>query len=91
MVKVIGLTGPIGAGKDEVARILRRRGAYIIDADAVAHTLYETQTPVWHELIRVFGSKVLVRGGKINRKKLGDIVFSDQKRLKELDRIIHPP
>lgn len=90
MVKVIGLTGPIGAGKDEVAALLRRSGAYIIDADQVAHSLYEAQTPVWHELIRVFGSKILNRGGKINRKKLGEIVFADEKQLKELDQIVHP-
>jgi dephospho-CoA kinase len=87
---IIGLTGPIGAGKDEVAKILRRRGAYMVDADEVAHTLYETQSPVWHGLIKCCGSKILNRGGKINRKKLGEIVFSDRRKLQELDRIVHP-
>jgi len=89
-MKVIGLTGPIGSGKDEVAKLLRRRGAIVIDADKVAHTLYSTQSQVWRELVKVFGSKILNRGGKINRKKLGDMVFSDKTQLMKLNQIIHP-
>jgi dephospho-CoA kinase len=89
-VKVIGLTGPIGAGKDEVARTLKRRGAYIINADSLAHKLYSSQTPLWHELVKTFGSKILMRGGKINRKKLGEIVFSDRRKLDQLNRLVHP-
>lgn len=88
--KIIGLTGPIGSGKNEVAKILRRRGAYVIDADKAAHTLYIPQSPVWRELLKAFGSKILFRGGKINRKKLGEIVFSDKQKLQELSRIVHP-
>jgi dephospho-CoA kinase len=89
-LKVIGLTGPIGAGKDAVAKILQRRGAYIIDADSLAHKLYAAQSPLWHELVKAFGSKILMRGGRINRKKLGEIVFSDKRKLKELNRLVHP-
>ncbi|MFH1683874.1 MAG: dephospho-CoA kinase [Candidatus Margulisiibacteriota bacterium] len=88
--KIIGLTGPIGAGKDEVAKILRRRGAFVIDADKIAHTLYSTQSEVWQEIVRVFGSRILNRGGKVNRKKLGEIVFSDKAKLRQLNKIIHP-
>jgi dephospho-CoA kinase len=90
VTKIIGLTGPVGSGKNEVAKILWRHGAFVIEADEVAHTLYNAQSPVWHELVKVFGSKILNRGGKINRKKLGEIVFSDRRKLKELDRIVHP-
>ena len=89
-VKVIGLTGPIGAGKDEVARALKRRGAYIIDADSLAHKLYAPQSPLWHELVKAFGSRILMRGGRINRKKLGELVFADRKKLALLDRLVHP-
>jgi dephospho-CoA kinase len=89
-LKVIGLTGPIGAGKDAVARILKRRGACIIDADSLAHKLYSSQTPLWHELVKAFGSKILMRGGKINRKKLGELVFADRKKLDQLNRLVHP-
>lgn len=89
-MRTIGLTGPIAAGKDTVARILQRHGAYIINADRVAHELYASQTPVWHALVRAFGSKILNRGGKINRKKLGAIVFGDKKKLAHLNQIVHP-
>lgn len=89
--KVIGLTGPIAAGKDQAAKILARRGAFIIDADQAAHRLYEQiQSPLWQELVKHFGSKILLRGGKINRKKLGEIVFSNKKELQALNAIVHP-
>jgi dephospho-CoA kinase len=88
--KIIGLTGPIGAGKDEAAKILKRRGADIIDADRLAHKLYAAQSPLWHELVKTFGSRVLMRGGRINRKKLGEIVFADRKKLDQLNRLVHP-
>ena len=90
MAKIIGLTGPIGAGKDEAAKILRKHGVAVIDADAVAHTLYRHQSPVWGQIVRTFGSKILNRGGEINRRKLGEIVFSDKKWLDKLDWIVHP-
>jgi dephospho-CoA kinase len=88
--KIIGLTGPIAAGKDEVAKILKKHGAYIIDTDQIAHQLYSYQSPVWQEIVKTFGSKILMRGGKINRHKLGEIVFADRKKLKLLNRIVHP-
>jgi len=88
--KIIGLTGPIAAGKDQVARRLKRLGAVVINVDQLAHTLYKAQSPVWMGLFREFGSKILRRGGEINRKKLADIVFSDENELKRLNSIIHP-
>jgi dephospho-CoA kinase len=89
-MKIIGLTGPAAAGKNEVARIWRRRGALVIDADKVAHELYATQSPVWHQLIKAFGSKILMRGGKIDRQKLGEIVFADKTKLRLLNKLVHP-
>lgn len=89
-MKIIGLTGPIASGKDEVAKILRRRGAFVIDADKVAHTLYAPRSAVWHKLVEAFGSKILNRGGKINRRKLGEMVFVDPRKLKKLNGIVHP-
>ena len=65
-------------------------GAFIIDADKVAYTLYVPQSRVWGQLVKAFGSKILNRGGEINRKKLGEIVFSDKKKLQILNRIVHP-
>ncbi len=88
--RIIGLTGPIASGKSEVARILRRHGARVIDADGVGHALLAPQSDAWKEIVRAFGSAVLHPGGTINRKKLGAIVFADRKKLRTLDRIMHP-
>ncbi len=88
---IIGLTGPIASGKNEVCKILRRRGAYVVDADKIGHEVMKPQSDVWHNLVKTFGSKILMSGGRVNRRKLGEIVFSNSKLLKKLDRIMHPP
>lgn len=87
---IIGLTGPSAAGKDEVVKLFRRRGATIIDADRLAHQLYSSQTPLWRELVQAFGSKILARGGEINRKKLAELVFTDKKNIQLLNKLVHP-
>jgi dephospho-CoA kinase len=87
---VIGLTGPIASGKNTVAGILGRHGAAIIDADSVGHRAILPQSKAWHGIIKAFGSKVLNRGGAINRKKLAHIVFSNKNALKRLNSITHP-
>jgi dephospho-CoA kinase len=89
-MKTIGLTGPIAAGKNEVARILKRLKIAVIDVDKLAHTLYYPQSPIWRDLLKVFGSRILKRGGEINRKKLGEMVFADKKKMIELNDIVHP-
>lgn len=89
-MKIIGLTGPAGAGKDEVAKILRRRGAMVIDADKLAHTLYIHRSPLWKKIVKTFGSDILTRTKEIDRKKLGAIVFSDRRKLNKLNKLVHP-
>lgn len=90
MQRVIGLTGPVAAGKDEVAKILARNRVVVIDADKLAHTLYSPQLPLWSAIVKEFGSKILKRGGEINRQKLAQLVFADKKQLEKLNRIVHP-
>jgi len=87
---VIGLTGPAGSGKSEIAKIFSRRGTFVIDADEIGHQIMLPQKKVWHEIVKTFGVKVLNRGGKVNRHKLGRIVFSSKAALRKLDRIMHP-
>jgi len=87
--KIIGLTGPIASGKNEVAKILRSRGAYIIDADKIGHSLLKSKA-IKKRLVKTFGKRILDSKGKVARKKLGDIVFNDPKLLKKLNKIIHP-
>jgi dephospho-CoA kinase len=88
--KIIGLTGPIASGKNEVARLFRRHRACVIEVDRMAHTLYAPQTSVWRQLIKRFGTNILVKGGKINRVKLAKIVFADAAALKFLNQVVHP-
>ena len=87
---VIGLTGNIGAGKSVVRRMLEHIGAYGIDADALAHRAIAKGAPGYRPVVETFGKWVLGSDGEINRKKLGDLVFSNPVALKELERIVHP-
>lgn len=86
---VLGLTGSIGSGKSTVARMFQGLGAQIIDADKVGHSLFEKKE-VRESIVRNFGSSVLDREGRIERRKLGRIVFCDKKRLQRLNSILHP-
>ncbi|MBI5700937.1 dephospho-CoA kinase [Candidatus Saganbacteria bacterium] len=88
--QIIGLTGPIGSGKSEAAKIFKRAGALLIEADHVGHNLYVPQSKVWGQIVKAFGSVVLGSEGRVNRKKLGEIVFADPKKLDILNRITHP-
>lgn len=89
-MKVIGLTGGIGSGKSTVARILAEFGAMVIDADKVAHEVFNPGTEGFLEVVKAFGDVVLTEKGEINRKKLGEIVFNNPGALESLNNIIHP-
>ena len=90
MTRVIGLTGGIGSGKSTVSRILAELGAVIIDADKIGHEIYHPDTDTWRQLVKTFGSGILVPDNTIDRKKLGAIVFGDKQELQRLNAIIHP-
>lgn len=87
----VGLTGAAGAGKSTVARELARLGIPVVDADRVAHELYAPGSAVVAALAAAFGDGVLTPGGAIDRAALGALVFGSAERLRELDRIVHPP
>ncbi|HXX59499.1 MAG TPA: dephospho-CoA kinase [Dehalococcoidales bacterium] len=87
---VIGLTGGIGSGKSSVARILSELGASVIDADLVGHESYLPGTATYNKLIAAFGNHIVAPDGKIDRKKLGAIVFDDKAQLKKLNEIVLP-
>ena len=90
MTKIIGLTGPIAAGKNAVAQILAQQGAVVIDADQVAHSLYIVGSPIWQGLVKAFGLAVLRPDKQIDRKRLAEIVFADKEKLAQLNKIVHP-
>ena len=87
---VIGLTGGIGTGKSEVARMLSELGAVVISADQVGHQAYTPNSEIWHEVVEAFGEEILLPSGEIDREKLGIIVFGDQGQLAKLNQIMHP-
>lgn len=87
---VIGLTGGIGTGKSEVARVLQELGATLIDLDKLGHETYRPHTQCWRELVAAFGEDILQPSGEIDRKKLGAIVFNNPQALAKLNAIVHP-
>ena len=86
---IVGLTGEVASGKTTVSRIFGEEGAYIIDADQIAREMVQPHTPVWNELISVFGKEILDKEGAIHRKKLAAIVFSDPQERNLLNQITH--
>jgi len=86
----IGLTGGIGTGKSEVARILGRLGAVVIDADRLGHAVYGSGTQGFDEVVAAFGRDVAGVGGEIDRKRLGELVFGDPDRRRRLEGIVWP-
>lgn len=87
---VIGVTGGIGCGKSEVCRILERLGAKVIDADAIAREITDKDAKVIAQIRKTFGEEVFSPEGKLNRRKLAQIVFSNKTALEKLNRIVHP-
>ena len=85
------LLGGIGSGKSEALNILREEHfANIIEADKVAHFLYEKDRAGYTALRSVFGDIILDDKKNIDRKKLGDILYYDKEKLKLVNSIIHP-
>ncbi len=89
-MRVFGLTGGIGTGKSTVARMFRREGLAVVDADRIAREVTAPGRPACEAIVRRFGREILLSGGRIDRRKLGDIVFSDAGKRAELEAIIHP-
>ena len=86
----IGLTGGIGSGKSEVARLFQQLGVPVIDADRIAHELVQSGTDTLAEVVNTFGDTILTSAGDLDRAKLASIVFNSPAQKKKLERIIHP-
>jgi len=90
----LGLTGGIASGKTAVAEMFVKRGAHLIQSDAVAHALMAPGQPVYGEVVRRFGREILNPDGTINRSRLAEAAFgspgSGPPRVKELNQIVHP-
>lgn len=86
----VGLTGGIASGKSTVAKMLQERGCAIIEADLLAHEYLKPENHVSQEVIREFGGEILDASGKIDRAKLGELVFGHAEKIERLNAIIHP-
>lgn len=86
----IGLTGGIGSGKSVVRDFLNAKGADVIDADTIGQNMYAPDSAAWQKIIDEFGKGLLLPDRKIDRKKLGELVFADPSALEKLNGILHP-
>ena len=87
---LVGLTGGIATGKSTVSEIFRRLGCEIIDADVLAREVVEPGEPALAAIVAEFGPGILDPAGRLDRKKLGAIVFADPDKRRRLEAITHP-
>src|SRR5271156_862528 len=89
MLKV-GLTGGIATGKTTVASMLRDRDVPVLNADTLGHELLEPGQAAYDEIVAVFDEDILDADGKVNRAKLGGVIFADAQKRERLNQILHP-
>jgi dephospho-CoA kinase len=87
---LVGLTGILGSGKSAVARILREKGALVIDMDEAGRYVVNNDPAVQRQLLQTFGASVFDDQGQLRRAALGEIVFADRAALARLNAIVHP-
>jgi len=85
--KAIALTGGIGTGKSSASAILSLFGFRVIDADKIAHSVLDSKA---NEIAQRFGKEFILSDGKVDRKRLGRVVFADKSLREELESIVHP-
>lgn len=90
-MKVIGITGGVGSGKSAVTTILvEKYHAYHINTDIIAREQMQKDGVSFKKVVKAFGTDILAADGEIDRKKLGEIVFHDDEKLKKLNQLTHP-
>jgi len=89
-MRVLGLTGGIGSGKTVVGKMFAELGAELIDADQLAREVVEPGQPALDEIVKRFGAHILLANGRLDRRKLGGIIFADASARAGLNAITHP-
>ena len=89
-MKVVGLTGGIGAGKSTVSAALREKGAVVVDADAITKELQQPGQPVFLAMVERFGDGIVAPDGTLDRPAVAEIVFNDPAALADLNAMVHP-
>ncbi|AAP28517.1 MULTISPECIES: dephospho-CoA kinase [Bacillus] len=90
MTVVIGLTGGIASGKSTVSQMFRELSIPVIDADIIAREVVEKGKPAYNKIVEVFGTEVLQEDGELDRPKLGSVVFYNEEKRLQLNKIVHP-
>jgi dephospho-CoA kinase len=90
VVLLIGLTGSIGSGKSTVSADLARRGADVVDADAIVREVQRPGSEVFDGIVARFGPEILQADGQLDRQAIADVVFADPKALRDLNGLVHP-
>ncbi|KAG6554375.1 hypothetical protein Mapa_004292 [Marchantia paleacea] len=89
-MRIVGLTGGIASGKSTVSKELFIRGVPVIDADKIAHDVLRKGTRGWKRVVGIFGRDILLESGEVNRARLGEIVFADPAKRKQLNKALEP-
>lgn len=89
-IKRVALTGGIATGKSYVLSRFEEHGVPVVDADKIAREVVEPGRPILEDIIRYFGPQILDSSGRLNRQKLGKIVFSEPDKRRLLESLIHP-
>jgi dephospho-CoA kinase len=89
-MKTIGITGGIASGKSTVARMLTELGFEVLSADRLAREAVEPGLVAYQKIVAVFGPQITLPDGRLDRKKLGEVVFVDSVLRRKLEEIIHP-
>lgn len=87
---VVFVTGGLGSGKSTFTDMLARLGAQVLSADEVVANLYETDSPMVSQIVKILGREILDDGGKISKKKIANKIFTDSNLLAQIEAIIHP-
>lgn len=87
---IIGITGQIGSGKTTAAKLFSKHQYNRINADEIGHELIKKNSVIYKKIIKEFNKGILDRNKGIDKEKLGNIVFYDEKKLKKLNSIMHP-
>ena len=86
---IIIITGSIGTGKSTAVDIIKKLGYEVLDSDKIVHEGYNVGRKMYDEVLNFFGKGIIDCDGKINRQKLGNIVFGDKEKLIKLNDIVH--
>ncbi|MDE7321240.1 MAG: dephospho-CoA kinase [Lachnospiraceae bacterium] len=90
-MKIIGITGGVGAGKTKVLSYIEAHyRCRIIRADETAHLLYEPGQECYQKLVELFGQEILNADGTINKGRMAALIFGDKVLLDRVNKIVHP-